>query len=129
MTKAPDITKLPQWAQAHIQKLERERNTAIEAMNQALDSQTPGPISTSEYLSTGEAAGPGPSLKTRYFHANQLEIDHKGVKLAITLREDGPSSQNDIYLSWSASDGRMNNVAFVPLSFQQAALIAKKHMR
>lgn len=122
--KTKDTAKLPKWAQEHIRDLERERETAIGALNEHLDNQTPTPFYVDTMESIGESAGP--TQMRFYFPADhKMEATHKGVTLSISLREDG------INLQWSEGDNNwsMGEVAFIPGSFQQARLVAKEHMR
>jgi len=116
--------KLPKWAQSHIRTIERERDTAIRALNQYIDNQTPSPFYSDEYVSTGEAQR-GPSGKRRYFQAYKMEVDHGGVLLNIMLREAlSQSAQKPcIELQWGGSGRGMDDVIFQPYSFQAARLI------
>jgi hypothetical protein len=53
-----DITKLPKWAQEHVQKLEYQRDAAVDALNHFIDKQTKSDIWIDEHPTTGEKTGP-----------------------------------------------------------------------
>ncbi len=114
------IEKLPKWTQEYIKDLERQRENAIRALNEYCDNQTPAPFSVREYESTGE--GFGPSRKVRYIQADRMEIQWQGVSLEIILRED------NIDLQWRGAS-IMEDCAFIPRSYQQAALKSRNKMR
>lgn len=116
-----DISKLPKWAQDKIKELERQRLTAINALNQYCDSQTPSPFYIDEYESTGE--GYGPSSKRRYIQTYKIEVVHQGVWLSVSLREDC------INLQWGNGPHKHNDVAFIPHSYQNARIVSKENMR
>ena len=115
------IKKLPKWIQDHITNLQRQRDTAVNALNEYCDEQTPSPFYTDDMLCTGEQRGP--SIKKRYIQAHSIQIKNAGVRLRITLQND------HIYLQWGGSEQDLNEVAFVPTSFQAVRLIAKENMR
>ena len=121
--KEYDLEKLPQWVQQHIQTIERQRDSAIEALNSYLDSQTPSPFICQEYVSTGEKEGGGPTFKSRFIQAHKMGIVHMGVRLEVRPEDKG------IRLQWSEEKRDFGEVAFVPTSFQCASLIAQEHMR
>lgn len=115
------IKKLPVWTQELIASLERQREEAIRALNQYVDSQTPSPFFIDELESTGETQGP--SQKTRYIQTRRMEVEHAGVHLSILLRD------GKIDLQWSGVERTSEHIAFVPRSFQSADLLAKENMR
>jgi hypothetical protein len=53
-----DVSKLPKWAQDRIRDLERERDTAVTALREAEDAQTPSRIWYDDYHCLGERQGP-----------------------------------------------------------------------
>lgn len=114
------IIKLPKWAQAHIKKIERERDVAIRALNDVLDSQEPSPIFYDDLVSTGENTGP--TSKRFYVQSHKITVEHNGVSLSIY-------AGRNIDLRWESAGGKFNNfVAFVPNSHQAASLVAKENM-
>lgn len=115
------ILKLPVWAQDHIKELERERETAIRALNEYVDGQTESPIYYDDMVSTGEERGP--SSKRVYVQSRNIEIAHGGVHLEVDLRGEV------IAIKWEDANKAMANVAFVPTSFHAASLISKENMR
>jgi hypothetical protein len=117
------IAKLPIWAQDYIRKIEREREVAIRALNDYTDESTPSPFYVDEPESTGEQAGP--SFKRRYIQTHKIAVEWKGVLLEIYLHQD----ENEIDIGWSDLSRQLKHVAFVPVSFNRAQLIAKENMR
>ena len=115
------IKKLPVWAKEIIENLARQREIAVNALNQYTDGQTPSSFYIDELECTGEERGP--SKKTRYIRTRKMEVEHAGVHLSILLRD------GKIDLQWSGIDRTSEQIAFVPRSFQAADLIAKENMR
>ena len=66
----PRIEKLPKWAQGHIQKLQRERDTAVQALREWNDHQTETDIWVDELSCVGEFKGP--SCMTRYVEGHKI---------------------------------------------------------
>ena len=117
-----DITKLPKWAQAHIQTIQRQRDNAVRALNNYCDSQTESPFRVREWEYTGEERGS--TTKVRYIQSHTMEVLWKGVELSIILRpkEDGMD------LQWSAPNRIGGLIAFVPTSHQSARLVNPKEV-
>jgi len=118
------IKKLPKWAQELIQDIGRERDSAIDALNQFTDSQTESCIWHEKWPCTGEGGKRGPVPKRRYIQDYKMDFEFEGVHLTVLLRED-----SGIDLSYSSVDRHHGDVALVPRSFQQVYLVSKKHMR
>lgn len=117
-----DVSKLPKWAQEKIRSLEREKAASINALNRYLDEQTGSCFSVQELVSTGEKVGP--SFKTRFVQAHKMNVRHAGLDLSIsTLDERG------IELAWTPINQSIDDVAFIPVSFQRAMLIHPDNMR
>jgi len=116
-----DITKLPKWAQKYIEKIERERETAIRYLNEHLDNQTPSPFFSDDLVSTGEQQGP--SFKTRYFQAYRMSVLNGSIHLEIKPKDDG------IELQWSEKDRSIEDIAMIPMSFCRVVLKSKDKMR
>ncbi len=123
---APDTTKLPKWAQDHIETLQRQRDTAVRALRDWTDSQTKQPISVDEVECVEQG---GPSFFTRYIEGKRLTVRWKGVQLEIHLKEDGNMSDDAIDLKWTALTRHSGHVAMVPTSFQSVSLMAKENLR
>ena len=122
-----DVERLPKWAQERLESLERERDTAINALNAYADHQTESPFYFDDLLCTGED-GPqkGPTFKRVYINGtNRMTVCYGGVALEILLR----SYHLGISLSWSSAERELHHVAMIPASYQQVTLIAKKNMR
>ena len=122
-TKQEDINceKLPKKVQAYIRDIERERETAIRALNEYLDNQTESPFSYSDYLCTGEDKG-SPIYKTKYIQTHKIEIKHAGIIFTAMLRD------NTIDLKWEAENRSTRAIAFIPASYQGARLVSKENM-
>lgn len=108
------INKLPKWAQEYIEKLERERNIAIQELDEYLNSQKESPFYVREF-ELGR-------FFNRYIQTHRMDVQHGDVHLSILLRE------NHIDLSWSNDESGSNEVAFIPTSFQAAKLVSKKNL-
>ena len=121
------ISKLPLWAQDLIKYQAQERDIAIRALNEHLDLQTPSKVYFEKYLSTGEQQGP--SLKKFYVQYDRLTFEHAGILLQVNCWNADPMHDNSIELQWSVPNGTCDMVAFVPRSFQSAALISHENMR
>lgn len=117
-----DISKLPKWAQQTIRELSRERDTAINKLNEYLDSETETEIYVDDLVSTGEQQGP--TFKRRYIQGHVITFNHSGVQLDVNIFYDGC-----IDLKWSIPTDRIGDVAFIPQSYQNARLVSKKDMR
>lgn len=126
MSTSPDTSKLPKWAQDHIETLQRQRDTAVDALRKWTDEQTPQPISVDELVCLTSG---GPTGLTRYIQGKRLKIEWKGVELEVHLKTDGNMSDDAIDLKWNALTRHSGHVAMVPTSFQSVSLIAKESMR
>ena len=123
MTEQRDIARLPKWAQEHIADLARQRQVAVDALNEHLDQQTVSPFYIDEPTCTGEKQGP--SIKRRYIQAHKIAVEFKGVQLEIHLRPE----ERGIDLGWSDLNRGLNDVALVPVSFNRVQIVAKGEMR
>jgi hypothetical protein len=131
MPKTPSpahIAKLPQWAQAHIATLAREREAAVETLRHWTDQQTPSPIYMDEHILTGETDR-AQTTKRRYITGYQLEIEHGNVHLRLLLRSQGDNGPPRIEMQWSSITPKLGHVGFIPTSFQSADLIASDNLR
>lgn len=118
------INKLPKWAQEYIAKIERERDIAVRALRDYTDSTTESPFSVTTPECTGEQAGP--SHIKRYIQAHTVDVEWRGVKLSISAHDY--CADDGIRLQWETKRlGR--DVAFIPMSYQCARLVAKECMR
>lgn len=122
-TPTPEqLAKPPAWARAHIQKITREREVALSALNKYVDEQTVAPFYIEEMECTGERAGP--SFKRRYIQSNKMMVEFKGVELSICLRD-----HEGIELQWGTPHHGGGHVALIPNSFQMATLVPHDMMR
>jgi len=105
-----DITKLPKWAQEHIQTIQYQRDAAIRTLNDFTNQQTPTSVYFEEHPCTGESQGP--TLKRRYLQTHaitfllgkeeiSLRFDHEG-KLFLSAGWHGihfkPTASNQIQI-------------------------------
>jgi hypothetical protein len=65
-----DIAKLPKWAQDYIQKIQYQRDAAVEALNNFVDGQTKSNIWIEEHPCTGEKTGP--VEKKKYLQTHEV---------------------------------------------------------
>jgi hypothetical protein len=117
------IAKLPLWARDHITKIEREREVAVQALNEYCDTQTPAPFYCDEYESTGEDREP--TSKRRYFQGHRITVEWLGVRLGVLLRKDNNGTGIDLH--WEDVHSQAD-VALIPRSYQQVYLVAREHM-
>ena len=115
------IKKLPKWAQALIQKLRYERNTAIDALNEYCDNQTLSAFFYDDMLCTGETKGI--SFKRKYVQSRKIDVKYQGILLGVTCQDDG------IRLVWEDEARHGKQIAFIPQSYQSACLISQDNMR
>lgn len=119
-----DISKLPKWAQDYIRDIERQRDVSVRALNQYLDNQTESEFYFDDYIGTGESNGRGPTLKRNYIQApDRLAISYADVLLEVVIRD------GEVHISWGGDVNRDHDVAFIPMSYQHAKIIAKNNMR
>lgn len=122
------LSKLPKYAQDAFRNLERERATAVEALNEWKDDQTESPIMIDDHVSTGEERGS--TFYKRYVQARAIRIKWHGVELNVRLTNDGPQYENAIALTWNQNDGgSLGHVALIPTARQSAILIHPRFMR
>jgi len=121
-----DITKLPKWAQEHIEKLQRELDAAADRLQQLEDEQTESPIWTDDMVCDVRAER-GPSFVRRFINgAHSVSFRHEGVSLRVLLR-DGVG----IEITWSGSEREFSMVdaAMIPYGYQSIRIVAKENMR
>jgi len=123
---AEPVHKLPKWAQTRMEDLQRQRDTAVQALKEWSDTQTPQPISISEFECLESGA---PTHMTRYIEGRRITVKWKGVELSVTLQESDSAHEDGIGLQWGSTARGMERVAMVPTSFQSVALIAKENMQ
>src|SRR5207248_4299618 len=101
----------------------------VRALNEYLDKQTPSAIFTEEMhtMQVGELL-PGGTVQRSYVQNEHIVIEAHGVRLRVSTKY-GSTNDDSIVLQWEDTDRLGKEVAFIPLSFQQARLIAKDKMR
>ena len=120
----PDLSRQPKYVQDYVEKIERERDTAIKALNEYHDDQSPSPFFVDDLMCLGEGKTGGPTSTRRYLPGvHRLLVNYKGVLLTIVLRE------KQIDLSWGDSQIYRGDIAMVPSGFQSAYLISASNMR
>jgi hypothetical protein len=122
----PQIAKLPKWAQDHIRDLERQREVAIKALDDALNTQTESPFYTEDFLCLGEQRGP--TTRRRHFQAHRIIVEWRGIRLDVKASDYG-NGQSGIGLQWTGKHHRTGDIAFIPTSYQAASLVAPEDMR
>lgn len=126
------IEKLPVWAKELIVKLERQRNEAVEALKQYVDTQTKSAFRVVDNLCigpTGNEKSSGPQISVRYVDTHRMSVVHDGIVLDVLV----PLDRKGIELKWGEDDGHlsstMREVAFIPTSFQSARIMHPKDIR
>lgn len=120
MNKEINFNKLPKNVKEYIKNIERQRDTAIQKLNEYLDDQTKSDVYTTDLACLGEERGP--SLKTRYIQTSWVYFERAGVILSVILRD------NCIDLQWSGIRGFSTPVCFTPYSYQGARIMGKEYM-
>jgi hypothetical protein len=78
----PEVTKLPKWAQEHIQTIERQRDHATATLKKFLDSQTPSSFFVEEFVQSG-------TIK-HYIQTNKITVKLDNDKeIYINKEQDG----------------------------------------
>ena len=114
-----NVEKLPKWSQKLIRKLTRERDTAVDALNEYLDEQKLSSFYYEDHLCLGEESNV--SYKKKYIQTYKMTVEHGGVKLTVYLRD------NFIDLQWG-DDKFHDDVAFIPSSYQAGRIIHRDNM-
>ena len=114
------IAKLPKWAQEHINSLSRQREIAIKELHESLDTQTKSPFYIDDHVCLEKG---GPTSIRKYIQTHKITVHHQGVELTVILRN------KEIDIQWGAGNGSLQEVAFIPESYQKARLVSKKNMR
>lgn len=119
-TKLTDeqMGKLPKWARDYFVDVARERDTALRALNNYVDTQTPSAFYIDELECTGEDRGP--TSKRRHIQTHKITVQHNGVRLDVSINCHHPDA---ISLQWGSERGSCErHVAFIPTSFMAAEL-------
>ena len=116
------IKKLPKWVQERMRDLLRERDAAINALNEFTDNQTGSCIWHELWPSTGE--NKGPTTKRQYIQDYKMDFEFEGVHLTVLLREG-----EGIDLSYRSVKRHIADVALVPRSHQQIFLVSANNLR
>ena len=112
------IERLPKWAQAHIEQLDRQRRDAITALARFQDSDEPTMIS---YQRNEHLDGDLQTL-TRYLNTHQVQFTRDGVTLTVTLPYYD-DNEHGIKLSWGPEGSHgLGDMCFTPTSYQQARI-------
>lgn len=110
---ADKIAKLlPQWAQAHIADLQRQRDEAVRTLENFTQEQKPQHfyVETMACLTKGS-----PQTVRRYIHGYSIRYEHRGLDFTITEHDDGVSIQ------YGQRTG-ITDILMQPTSFQQFKL-------
>ena len=123
----PDFSKLPKWAQEHIKTLERQREAAATALNEFADEQKPSRVFFEDHVCTGEERGP--ANKVRYIQSHKVTFRHAGIEVEVTLPWDAKDTKDGITVRWSGPHHVLDDIAAIPVSYQQIELKTKEQMR
>ena len=116
------IAKLPRWARAHLENIERERAVAVRTLDEFTNNQTVSKCYTDCYDCTGEERGP--TSRRVYFNAKQsIRVVNAGVELEVTFYET-----DSIGLRYHG-EKRMDDVAIIPVCHGGVKLCTKEHLR
>lgn len=74
------------WVRDWIEDLMRERDTAVQALNDYCDNQTESPLFYDDSVCTGEDRGP--SMKRRYIQHYKVSFDYAGFRGELVLFGD-----------------------------------------
>jgi len=102
------VSKLPVWAQDHINDLERDVRNTRRRLDRFLDTQTPTKVWVEDYVA---------GVKS-YVPDDRVVISHQGVTLEVNARGD-----EGIRLQWRPQGTHgLGELSFVPVSYQQARI-------
>jgi hypothetical protein len=93
------VEKLPVWAQEHIRRLERERDSAVEKLMEFKDEQTETNVYIQDHVCIGEGTNgrekepdkkSGPTFIRRYLQTNrvQFRLPRSEMELEVYVNED-----------------------------------------
>lgn len=106
--------RLPKYAREYIKDLKYRADQAEDGLERMQDAQRKTKVWTTEYVNSEHI--------NRYFEADNIEIEHKGVRLRVSgmWNED-----QDIQLSWTPAGRGMpsGSIGLIPTATQQAKLI------
>lgn len=120
------INKLPKWAQEYIGAIERERDSAKDAVARMSDTQTPSPIFVQEWVSC--------SNRVKHFiQGDRVIVEHAGVHLEVFLaRKNDSQRMYGVELSYSDAGGIHGlgacGVAVYPRSSNTIQLVHQKNL-
>lgn len=114
MSHTPEqISKLPKWAQEYVKRLSAKGERASAELEAIRENQE------SPFYYTPLSGKP-----VYFTTEGSITVKHGGVVLDIDARK----SDGRIFLSWR-SLGRMEEVALIPATHQQAYLVSKENMQ
>lgn len=119
---AEQVKKLPKWAQDYIEQLERQREAAIKAMEDAANGTTPAPFYFEDHACIRDG---GPTTVRHYVQAPWLKFDYGGLHVDFLLREHGEDKVLDIQYG---PDDRLvgGKIVLEPRSYRQLYLYCPK---
>lgn len=126
-----DISKLPKWAQEHIETLQRERDEAVRSLISHSDSQIATNYSTRDHVSLGVIKGP--SCITRYFDApHGIAVRVADMVCEVQAYPEGGAGKGNrpyIGVRWGGPSLATRELAFIPQYFQGAIIVDPRDMR
>lgn len=121
--KKKRFERLPEWARAHIETLTRQRDAAVDTLNQFQDSQTKSRVSFTEMVCTGERQ----SYKTRYIPTDLVEFNAHDLYMTVRI---GYERDKFIHVTYGGGSKFLGaECALIPESFQQFRIVAKHNLR
>ena len=111
------IKALPKWIRAHIEKLENQRDAAVDKLNHFLSEQIESPFYIDEFVFTGEESSS--MTKRIYFNTQRnIKVQYAGIEVDISLYDQ------IIDFRYKYPDQLTGNVAMFPKAYQQFTLKA-----
>jgi len=107
--KMNDLTKLPKWAQAHIEALHRQRDTAVAKLDEYLDSETEANFYQDDILCDETP----PRFVKRHIQGHRIQGEFEGVTFTILLRKG-----YGVEINYGALERHIGDVILQPYTFQ-----------
>ena len=109
-------SKLPKWAQEHIEDLDQRAVIAERTLKEIRNNQTP-----SEFFVEGWDG----KLERHYVKTHKISVEREGVHVDILLRLDNPG----VDVSFWSTNRLCREIAMVPTGFNQVRIMTKEQMR
>jgi len=86
-TNGGKVESLPKWAQGYIKSLERERETAVNALFDYTKNQEPSQFYSDSFLRLGQT-----SMVKQYIQADSVTCEIKGLSVDMRVHDDNSIS-------------------------------------